>query len=120
MSIDLQEHSAIYLQIAQYGLDQLLDGHWEAGERIPSVRQLAGEVGVNPNTVVQAYQQLEEWGIIQKQRGIGFFVAEDGLVQAKNHKKTTFLNELLPEVRRIMQQLDISAEEFLKLLLVAN
>lgn len=116
MSIDLQEHSAIYLQIAQYGLDQLLDGHWEAGERIPSVRQLAGEVGVNPNTVVQAYQQLEDWNIIQKQRGIGFFVADDGLQQAKNHKKKAFLTELLPELKRVMQQLDIKPEELIQLI----
>ncbi|MCX8210992.1 MAG: GntR family transcriptional regulator, partial [Lewinella sp.] len=60
-----QTSQGIYRQIANFGIEQVLAGSWNDGEKIPSVRQLAAEVGVNPNTVMHAYDYLKDLNIIE-------------------------------------------------------
>ena len=55
---------------------RILRGEWKTGERIPSIRELAVELGVNPNTVTKSYQKLLERELISNQRGRGYFVSE--------------------------------------------
>jgi GntR family transcriptional regulator len=54
---------------------------------LPSVRQLAGELRVNPNTVQQAYRELERGGLVYVRRGQGTFVAEEGGVQSDRERR---------------------------------
>ena len=65
----------IYIQIAGYIRDLILNGTWSDGERIPSVRDMAVELEVNPNTVVRTYAILQDEGTLDNQRGIGYFTA---------------------------------------------
>jgi GntR family transcriptional regulator len=109
--MDFQAQAAIYLQIANQIADRILNGEWQSGERIPSVRDLASEIQVNPNTVLRAYSYLQEEQIIVNQRGIGYFVAEDGAKKVKILKKTAFLSDLLPQLFREMELMGISWEE---------
>lgn len=66
----------IYAQIVAQVRGAVAGGELRAGDPLPSVRQLAAELRVNPNTVAQAYRELEREGITYVQRGQGTFVAE--------------------------------------------
>lgn len=115
--MDIQQtHQGIYRQIAEFGIEQVLSGAWAEGERIPSVRQLAGEVGVNPNTVMNAYDYLKSLEIIETQRGKGFFVAESGRNAAIRLRRQAFLEEELPRLKKNLELLQIEAEELFQLL----
>lgn len=116
MSMDFKEPTSIYQQIADYGLDQILDGHWPTGERIPSVRGLAGEVGVNPNTVMRAFDRLSREGIIYNERGRGFFVSPEGPDRARSLRRAAFVATTLPRLARDLQLLRISPTELLEML----
>jgi DNA-binding transcriptional regulator YhcF (GntR family) len=111
-----QSSQGIYRQIAEFGIEQVLSGEWTDGERIPSVRQLAAEVGVNPNTVMHAYDYLKSLEIIETQRGKGFFVAEAGRKAAIQLRRQSFLEEELPRIRKNLELLEIDAKELLHLL----
>jgi DNA-binding transcriptional regulator YhcF (GntR family) len=114
--MDFKEPTSIYQQIADFGIDQVLHGNWIAKERIPSVRVLAGEVGVNPNTVMRAFDYLNKEGIIYNERGRGFFVEEKGKAKAKALRRTQFILTTLPQLQRDLDLLDISHQELIGLL----
>lgn len=110
--MDFQTNKAIYLQIADFVCEQILLKKWQANEKIPSVRELAIDLQVNPNTIVRTYALLEEKKIIKIQRGIGYFVDVDAYQQALNHKKQEFLSVSLPEVFKAMDLLGIDLAQF--------
>ena len=68
---------AIYLQIMEYILMDILSGKYEMGQKIPSVRDLALEAAVNPNTMQKALSEMETYGLISAQRTAGRFVTTD-------------------------------------------
>jgi|AntRauTorckE5430_2_1112549.scaffolds.fasta_scaffold00189_5 DNA-binding transcriptional regulator YhcF (GntR family) len=111
-----QQSQGIYRQIADFGIEQVLAGSWETGERIPSVRQLASEVGVNPNTVMNAYDHLKDLNIIETRRGLGFFVAEAGRQAAMALRRSTFIEDEIPRFKRSLDLLNISLDELNQLL----
>ena len=78
MQIDPSSHVPIYLQIADDIRAAVAAGVYRPGEVLPSLRAMAIEVHVNPNTVQRAYDELEREGLIYSQRGRGLFVAEQG------------------------------------------
>ena len=67
----------VYLQIAERITKSVLSGEYKPGEQIPSVRQLALEAAVNPNTVQRAFSELENNGLIISKNTIGRFVTDD-------------------------------------------
>ncbi|MEX1302542.1 MAG: GntR family transcriptional regulator, partial [Desulfotignum sp.] len=77
--MEFQKKDAIYLQIADLMCERILLEDWQENNRIPSVREMAVDLEVNPNTVMRAYAFLQQQGIIFNKRGIGYFVAPDGL-----------------------------------------
>lgn len=111
-----EANNGIYQQIADYGLEQVLAGEWSDGNRIPSVRQLAAEIGVNPNTVMSAYDQLKDFNIIETQRGRGFFVSDGGRALAISLRRAAFIREEVPRIRHNLNLLDITAAELSELL----
>jgi DNA-binding transcriptional regulator YhcF (GntR family) len=106
---------SIYLQISDYICEQILRREWREGDRIPSVREMAVQVEVNPNTVARSYAVLQEEGIIRNRRGIGYFVAEGGLEAATEMKRREFKREELPRVFRTMELLGMTVTELEKL-----
>jgi DNA-binding transcriptional regulator YhcF (GntR family) len=109
MEFDSQQ--AIYLQIADLVCENILKGVWKPGERIPSIRDMASQISVNPNTVVKTYSYLEQQGIIVNQRGIGFFVAPDGYEQVLRWKRDAFISKDMKRFFSLMGLLKISWEE---------
>ena len=111
--MDFQKQKAIYLQIADYVCEQILQGVWT--EKIPSIRELAVQIAVNPNTVTRTYAFLEEQGVIRIQRGIGYFVADHAKAHIVQLKKQEFLNETLPYCFKNMALLNLSFDDLKKL-----
>jgi len=110
--MEFSEPKGIYLQIADQIRERILRGEWRAGERIPSIRELAVELGVNPNTVTKSYQKLLERELISNQRGRGYFVSEDAAGRALKEMKDEFMREEVPRILHTMKLLDIGFDEF--------
>jgi DNA-binding transcriptional regulator YhcF (GntR family) len=104
-------HLPIYIQIADYIRDLILDGIWPDGERIPSVRDLAVELEVNPNTVVRTYALLQEEGTLDNKRGIGYFTSPHANDLVLRQKRARFIETQLPELFESMDRLGISFDE---------
>ncbi len=112
--MEFKQQQAIYLQIADFICEKILQKQWPNKERIPSVRELAIELEVNPNTIVRAYGYLEGLSIIAKQRGIGYFVAENGLKTVIKLKKEEFFQQNLPKLANKMRLLGIDHADCFK------
>ncbi len=113
--MEFREDQAIYLQIADHFIENILIKKWPEGERIPSVRELAVQLEVNPNTVVRTYNHLQEKEIIYNKRGIGYFVATNGYEKARDQKKEEFIRQDVPAFFRKMELLDLKLEEIYKI-----
>ncbi len=109
--MEFKDPKGIYLQIADQVRERILEGEWIAGGRIPSVREMAIELGVNPNTVARSYQTLVENRIVINQRGRGYFVGEGAVMRIREDKRREFLQEELPRIIQTMQLLHIGPEE---------
>ncbi|WP_018479013.1 GntR family transcriptional regulator [Pontibacter roseus] len=109
--MEFKDNEPIYLQIAAYVSEQILLGKWTADDKVPSVRELAVALQVNPNTVMRTYEQLQNQEVIYNKRGIGFFVAPDAVKKVKALKKERFLQQDLPEFFRNLFLLDINLDE---------
>jgi GntR family transcriptional regulator len=94
INIDPASGLPIYLQIAQQIKTAVAMGRLQPEEPLPSVRQLAVELAVNPNTVARAYLDLEIEGVIYKRQGAGTFVSGQGVEMSKGERRRV-LNELL-------------------------
>ena len=103
----------IYQQVRDHVVSLIIDGVLDAGEPIPSVRQMAVEGGVNPLTVSKAYQELVDLKIVEKRRGLGMFVTEPAKKQLLNIEKEKFLKGDWPSVLKKANQLNIDLVELL-------
>lgn len=102
---------AIYLQITDHLCENILLGKWKAGDRIPSVREIAVSIEVNPNTVMRTFTYLQDKGIIFNKRGIGYFVSEDGFEKTTALRKEDFVNQELPGFFKAMQLLNLTMDD---------
>ncbi|MFT4740263.1 MAG: GntR family transcriptional regulator [Marivirga sp.] len=112
--MEFQNGKSIFLQIADSITDKVASGEFPAGEKIPSVRELASQMGVNPNTIMRTYSELQAMNVIENQRGIGYFVNADAAKTILEGKKEEFFNRVLPEFIRQAQVLGVSTEELKK------
>src|SRR5688572_24364674 len=80
-------------QLVEGILDALARGQLAAGDQLPTVRGLAEEVVVNPNTVARAYRDLEALGVVEGRHGSGVYVGEEGPVIARRERRGATLLE---------------------------
>ncbi len=106
--MEFKEKQAIYLQIADYVCDRILFGNLKTNERVLSVRELAVQLEVNPNTVMRTYDLLLKQNILNNKRGIGFFVDNEAVNRIKDFRKQRFMEEELPVFLKNILLLDIS------------
>ena len=109
--MQFRDTASIYLQIADFICEKILLKTWKVDERIPSVRELAMQLEVNPNTVMRTYEFLQQQNIIFNQRGIGYFVGVDAIKNATQYRKTEFMENELPALFRNMFMLGMDVEE---------
>ena len=103
--MQFHENRPIYMQIVDHFCDQILSGAWTADDRIPSVREIAAQVEVNPNTAMRAYHYLQERGVLDQKRGVGYFAADDAAEKVLELKRREFLEEDLPRFVEKMMRL---------------
>ena len=80
MNWSLRGDAPIYAQLVEQIKQEIVSGGFPPGQRLPSVRDLATEAGVNPNTMQRALAELERTGLVYTQRTAGRFVTEDAAV----------------------------------------
>ena len=102
---------AIYLQIVDYVCEKILLGEWVAETKIPSVREFAVQLEVNPNTVARTYEFLKQLDIIYDKRGIGYYISANGHLNAMTYRKNEFTEKEMPNVFRVMYMLGIEIDE---------
>jgi GntR family transcriptional regulator len=112
--MEFNENQAIYLQIADYFCENILQKKWQKGEKIPSIREIAVKVEVNPNTAIRTFNYLQDQGIIYNKRGIGYFVADDGFEKTLELKKQQFIQEELPKMFRMLDLVKLDFEDLKK------
>jgi GntR family transcriptional regulator len=100
LHIDTGSRLPLYQQLAQQIREAIARGELQAGASLPSVRQLSGELVVNPNTVSRAYTELEREGLLTSRPGRGIYVAQprnDLTRAARNRRLTEQLDRWLTE-----------------------
>ncbi len=112
--MEFRKQKPIYLQIAERLMEQVLAGQLAADDRMPSVRDVAAAMGVNPNTVMRTFDYLQSEEIIYNRRGVGYFVAGDAKEKVLALQRREFLEEELPLIRQKMQLLGININELEK------
>ena len=90
MTTEFESSKPIYMQIVDRIIIDILQGKQKQNEKLPSVRQMAVEMGVNPNTIQRAYGELERMNVVETRRGQGTFVLNN--------------TDLLDELRYSMQK----------------
>lgn len=114
MAWTLDSGRPIYAQIIERVQLDIITGHYKPGEKLPSVRELASEAAVNPNTMQKALSELEQSGLLYTQRTSGRFITEDTdrIHRMKNSLATMQVREFI----RKMRQLGLGDEEILQLI----
>ena len=114
MAWNLNSDRPIYAQILEVMQLRIISGRYHPGEKIPSVRDLAAEAGVNPNTMQKALSELERNGLVVTQRTSGRMVTEDMEMIRKIRNKLA--EEQVSEFIDKMKELGFSKKEVLELL----
>ncbi len=107
----MRDAQSIFVQIAEEIKDRILSGEYIVDERIPSVRDIAVEVEVNPNTVMKAFELLQREEFIYNKRGMGYFVAPGAPEKIVVRRKAYLMESILPSLFKDMSLLGISIEE---------
>ncbi len=113
--MEFRENQAIYLQIGELMAENILTGKWKEQDRIPSIRELSAMIEVNPNTTMRAYGYLQEQGVLQNERGIGYFVAPGAHERTRELMRRNFVSRDLPRVFRTMELLEMGQTELAEL-----
>jgi len=114
MDREWNDNQPIYRQLRDRVVAMILDGVLKEGDPLPSVRNVAAELRVNPLTVLKGYQQLVDEGLVETRRGLGMFInagARGLLLQGERQK---FLGEEWPRVYATIQRLGLKPEELLE------
>ena len=109
--MEFKENPAIYIQIAEYVCEQILLKKWKLGEKIISIREMAVQIEVNPNTVQRAYDLLQQQNIITNKRGIGYFIEDDAMERILSFRREQFEENELPVFLRNIYLLKIDLKE---------
>lgn len=110
--MNFDDNKPIYLQIYDSICDQIIEGTLLPDGRIMSVREYGANLGVNPNTVMRTYEKLTSDGIIYNKRGLGYFISSDAKDKILGIRRQEFVQEIVPKIRRRMQQLGFGPEVF--------
>lgn len=114
MSFIIDSKIPIYVQIIDYMKRKIISGELKGGDRVPSVREYASELKVNPNTIQRVYTELENEKLIYTQRGIGKFVTEDNAIISRT-KKDLF-NETIDKFIQDSKELGFSKHEIVTII----
>ena len=114
MAWEFDLKSPIFKQIIEKITYRIIKGEYKCGEKLASVRELAVEAGVNPNTVQRALSEIENAGLVATLRGDGRYITEDKALIEKFRKR--FIEQNTAEFLEKMRDLDFSKEEIMDII----
>jgi DNA-binding transcriptional regulator YhcF (GntR family) len=114
MDREWNDNQPIYRQLRDRVVAMILEGVLKEGDPLPSVRNVAAELRVNPLTVLRGYQQLVDEELVEKRRGLGMFVKIDSRKLLLRGEREKFLSEEWPRICATMQRLGLSPKELLE------
>ncbi|MGV8831451.1 MAG: GntR family transcriptional regulator [Devosia sp.] len=108
---DFHTSQPIFVQIRQRLAEMILRGSVAEGEALPSVRQIAADLSVNPMTVTKAFEALVDIGVVEKRRGLGMFVKPGARAELLSHERETFLKQDWPRIAAQIKALDLDLKD---------
>ena len=103
----------LYKQLADHIITQVISGQLQPGDKLSSARDFAVEVGVNPNTVIQTFQELERLDMTETKRGKGTFIRQDTNITSLRSKK---VKEITTEYIKQLSSLGVAHSDILQIL----
>ncbi len=110
----MSQSRPVYLKLRDQIAASILEGQYAEGEMLPSVRALAAEQGANPLTVAKAYQQFQNDGLVEVQRGVGMYVVNGAAKRLRAREREQFLAEEWPEIRARIQRLGLNPAQLVE------
>lgn len=114
LDIDFRSRKPIYEQLVDQIKEMIVSGVLKGGEQLPSVRVLAQQLTVNPNTIQKAYRELERIGYIYSIQGKGNFVSEK--IEASNQEELKMVKENLQKLAQQALFLGMQSDELLQII----
>lgn len=112
--VDTRSGVPIYKQIVRQIEKGIMGGLLKPGDQLPTVREVALELIINPNTVARAYRELEHVGVIESIQGRGTFISSD-LSRPSGEDKEMAIKEKIEELIREARQLNVSPDKLEKM-----
>lgn len=109
-----KEDQPIYRQLRDKVAEAIIKGALPEGEALPSVRNIAVEMHINPLTASKAYQELVVEGLVEKKRGLGMFVVDGARNKLLETERKQFLEEEWPQMVSRINSLGLSLDELLE------
>jgi|SRR6185369_119962 len=113
MDREWNDNQPIYLQLRDRVVAMILDGVLKEGDPLPSVRTVSADYRLNPLTVLKAYQELVDEGLVEARRGLGMFVNSGARNLLLKSERQKFLKEDWPRIQETIQRLGLKPEELL-------
>jgi GntR family transcriptional regulator len=107
----MSQSRPVYLKLRDQIAAAIIQGDYPEGEMLPSVRALAAERGANPLTVAKAYQQFQNDGLVQVQRGVGMYVVKGAAEALRRREREAFLRDEWPEIRERIRRLGLDLQQ---------
>lgn len=108
------DNQPIYWQLREKTIAAILEGSLPEGQPLPSVRQVAVDLQINPLTVSKAYQSLVDDGLVEKRRGVGMFVYEGAREKLMKSERIRFLEDEWPRIAERIEQLGLTLDDLLE------
>lgn len=109
--MEFKTNKGIFQQIADKICEKIISGELAAGDKLPSVREQAALTGVNQNTIMRTYTELQRDDIVANKRGIGYFVSDDAADKIREVRKAEFFELILPEFIKQVQMLELTEQD---------
>ncbi|HYC51053.1 MAG TPA: GntR family transcriptional regulator [Gemmatimonadaceae bacterium] len=110
-----KDDQPIYRQLRDRVVAMILEHALAEGDPLPSARTVSAEYRINHLTVLKAYQELAEEGLVENRRGVGLFVNPGARQRLMRAERKRFLEEEWPRIRATIQRLELSPEELLRI-----
>jgi GntR family transcriptional regulator len=107
----IDESRPVYLRLRDQIGAAILEGRYEDGDMLPSVRAFAAEQGANPLTVAKAYQSFQDDGLVYVKRGVGMFVAPGASRKLRTMEREHFFTSVWPPIMDQMRRIGITLDE---------
>lgn len=114
MSWKLNPDRPVYLQLIERITTDIISGTYPPGGKLPSVRDMAAEAGVNPNTMQKALSEMERTNLVYSQRTSGRFITED--LNMIDNLKTELASAQIKEFLENMEKLGLTREDIIRLI----